>query len=65
MSKRTTRKQLNLSLQAQDRWCNGSARALFFIFNTDMDDRCRRRYDISVSHLRVVAASVTLRPQAR
>ena len=65
MSKRAIRKQLNLSLQAQDRWCNGSARALFLFFNTDMDDRCQRRYDISVSHLRAVAASVTLRPQAR
>lgn len=66
MSKRVLRRQLNYSLQAQDSRRNGSARALFFLFfNTDMDDRCRRRYDISVSHLRVVAASVTLRPQAR
>lgn len=65
MSKRVIRRQLNYSLQAQDSRCNGSARALFLFFNTDMDDRCRRRYDISVSHLRVVAASVTLRPQAR
>lgn len=32
MSKRAIRKQLNFSLQAQDRWCNGSARALFFLF---------------------------------
>ena len=30
MSKGAIRKQLNFSLQAQDRWCNGSARALFY-----------------------------------
>ena len=65
MSKRAIRKQFNLSLQPQDRWCNGSARALFFIFNTDMDDRRRRRYYISVSHLKVAAILLTLRPQAR
>ena len=29
MSKRAIRKQFNLSLQAQDSRCNGSARALF------------------------------------
>lgn len=43
MSKRAIRRQLNYSLQAQDRRGNGSARALFFIFNTDMNDRYRRR----------------------
>ena len=32
MSKRAIRKQFNLSLQAQDSRCNGSARALFFYF---------------------------------
>ena len=65
MSKRAIRRRLNCSLQAQDSRRNGSARALFFIFNTDMDDRCRRRYYISVSHLRVAAILLTLRPQAR